>query len=589
MDGSKSCLNQFGSYIDLFKSSKSKHVVWYFFNRIESQGKAVCKNCWLEIDYGRETSILIDHLKYEHNSGYKSYEEYMEDLCVILQREEYNFPVVNKENLKIKFCDNISNDLTLIRFPLCRQERYHYPEKSQYESNWQKLVCKEYSANPVGSYQGHFDRPININLVLGSSSELLSFSSYTEFSHTNKCRKYDVDKTRYDDLGDLEKIQSLKVVTNATGIHSLKIEGVCSRDKDQRIFYTCTKHGCIFPCLCKDCVEEEGQCEDHCILHYDYFDPEKHAFTVRMHDSHDINRVGDNFRKTNGKTIEVLEYPGIEKDSSICEKCPRDLLHHQAYHFVHHSFCKFCENEKHKYENVTSKKDCVIKMNEKYRLDETSCYICAKLFSTPYYKNIHLKTEHGGDISYLEKCDNCDQTFKSLQAMEYHKKVRHAEIIEQHACPECGKTFNTAHGVDSHSRSVHAFKKFFCSICSQKFTRHSNLLRHYRLVHEIDMNKYSKGIDKQESHACDQCNFKTLYKSNLKEHKDNFHITIKKPTFSCELCSFKTTYKRNLTSHSKIHAESENPIYRCDECEFASSYKRSLDKHKRIKHDKSCP
>ena len=46
-----------------------------------------------------------------------------------------------------------------------------------------------------------------------------------------------------------------------------------------------------FPCVCKDCVSEEKQCQSHKILHPGYFDPEKHSFTVRNDDSLDINLV----------------------------------------------------------------------------------------------------------------------------------------------------------------------------------------------------------------------------------------------------------------------------------------------------------
>ena len=137
---------------------------------------------------------------------------------------------------------------------------------------------------------------------------------------------------------------------------------------------------CIFPCLCKDCVEDEGQCEDHYILHPGFFDPENHAITVRMHDYHDINLVRDDFPFEAGRIVEVIKYAGIEKDVSNCIKCPRDLLHHQAYHFVHHTFCKFCENEEHKYKDVISKKACETAMTDKYKLEQNSCHFCNKLF-----------------------------------------------------------------------------------------------------------------------------------------------------------------------------------------------------------------
>ena len=116
-------------------------------------------------------------------------------------------------------------------------------------------------------------------------SQALSFSEYTNFSHTNGCNEYRIDKARYEKMDDLQKINAFAVSDNKELKEKLVVSGPCSRDNDQRVLYTCTKHMCIFPRPCKDCIEEEVQCEDHDILHPGFFDPEKHAITVRMHES----------------------------------------------------------------------------------------------------------------------------------------------------------------------------------------------------------------------------------------------------------------------------------------------------------------
>ena len=304
----------------------------------------------------------------------------------------------------------------------------------------------------------------------------LSFSEYTEFSHTQNCHEYMIDENRYLKLDDLHKIKSLKASDSAglSTYYKLNMSGPCSKYKDQRILYTCTKHGCIFPCLCKDCVEEEGQCEDHHILHHGYFDPATHALTVRMHDSHNIGLI--TIRSKLSHTIEVIEYAGIEKDEIDCVKCPRDLLHHQAYHFVHHTFCKFCENEKHKYDKAISKDDCVANMKEKHWLESNSCHICKRIFESTGKRNDHIASQHSGDDSKALKCDECDRGFLSKQSLKYHKKVTHMEELEQHQCSNCDKVFHTEHGLDVHLRSVHSLRTFSCRICSSKFKRRSNLL-----------------------------------------------------------------------------------------------------------------
>merc|ERR1719318_1505606 len=121
-----------------------------------------------------------------------------------------------------------------------------------------------------------------------------------------------------------------------------------------------------------------------------------------------------------------------------------------------------------------------------------------------------------------------------------------------------------------------------------KFKRRSNMVRHYKFIHEMCIRKYSKSREELELHHCDQCDFKTIYKENLKSHIGMVHSIKQKPFFNCEQCSFKTTYKRNLTSHAKTHENNadKKTIHKCDTCEFASLYERSLTRHKKEKHPK---
>ena len=159
------------------------------------------------------------------------------------------------------------------------------------------------------------------------------------------------------------------------------------------MLYTCTKH------KRKDCIKEEAKWEDHDILLPGFFDPARQAVTVRMHDSHNINLVRDdyNFSFDAGGIVEVIKYAGIEKHPSNCVKCPRDLLHHQAYHFVHHTCCKFCDYEAHKYEGVVSNAARENNMTETYRLERYYCHFCNKLFESVQSKNNHIQSQHCQD------------------------------------------------------------------------------------------------------------------------------------------------------------------------------------------------
>ena len=586
------CPPSYETYIDIFQSGHVKYVIWQFFRQQECLKSAICRNCSREIAFESEITVLVNHLKLDHNNeesdngSYYSYDNYIKDLGSVVKNESYNFPKLNKKDLKISFGVKIADKHTLVRFPLSRIGRTIYQEKTSYLNDWQKKVCQEYTNNPVGSYQGHFDQPMTTNVYKGNLP--LSFAKYTEFTHTptEVCQNYEINKKRYKNIDDIKKLEAL-VPSTEVSTDNMIISGPCSKDQNQSLIYTCIKHRCIFPCVCKDCVEDEGQCEDHTILHPGYFLPEQHALTVRMHDSYNINLIQDDFAVGANRIVEVVKYAGIEKDEHNCRKCPRDLLHHQAYHFVHHNFCKFCKNEELKYKNAVTKNDFQSNLKEKHRLENLACHMCNKIFDRLENKNNHIRTQHSDDSRSRVECDKCERVFQSMQAMRYHNKIVHLEEPEQHNCPVCDKVFYTKHSVDVHSRSVHNLRKFYCRICSNKFTRQSNLLKHYKFVHEIDMKKYYHGETdhgKLDLYTCNQCDFKTIYSSNLKQHKEFLHSVEKKTFLSCKDCSFKTTYKKNLVAHIKVHAK-EVTIFKCDSCDFSTKYERSLTRHRKDKHD----
>ena len=77
----------------------------------------------------------------------------------------------------------------------------------------------------------------------------------------------------YDDVDDLEKIESLKI--NATKCGDLNI------GTNEDILYTCRKGECGIPCMCKDCCKSEPQCKMHRIRHEEVFNYDEDSMTIR--------------------------------------------------------------------------------------------------------------------------------------------------------------------------------------------------------------------------------------------------------------------------------------------------------------------
>ena len=573
------CPSSYQTFIDMHKPRRAKSVIWIFFSKLQSWNIPRCKACDKEFSLNVEIPSLVAHLKENHyyNEGvgfYYSYENYMEHLAQSLHYERHNFPEVQKNNVKLSFGVRYADKFTLVRFPESRKNRTKRSDQKS-KSEWNKYICNVYTDNPVGSYQGQFDTPINSKVYNGARP--LSFAEYTEFTHSppGQCNEYTLNKTKYNNLGDLKKIESLERESD-TSITNIK--GPCSKDRDMSLLYTCVNHKCVIPCVCKDCVLDEKQCQQHQIHHPGYFDSNIHPITVRSDDSLDINSIQRNFKFDVENRVEVIKYAGIEKD---CLTCQSDLFHHQAYHLVHHELCKFCRNEKHKYENVKNKRICQENRKFKYDEENRSCHICKKIFNSKQAKDNHVNTQHGNKSRLGYCCDECNNIFQSNVALEYHKDVSHNKQQETFKCSDCTKTFKTKHSANVHKRSVHNRRDFYFKKCFFKFKVHSHLLRHYKTVHDLDLKKMSSEEDL--GYSCTECDFKTLYKQNLSMHMKSKHSESINDFF-CEQCGSKFTEKRSLTRHTvKIHGHPDT--FACQFCDFKTKFESNLKRHKEEKHE----
>ena len=107
--------------------------------------------------------------------------------------EDYNPPKKEETDLVISL--QLSN-LT-IKMP-CRYS------SSPPSKRWPKMIAETYNQNPVGSFAGNFDKPLNCNIRCGNT--ILTFREFVEFRHDpeTECHKYDIDLNEYFKL-NLEK------------------------------------------------------------------------------------------------------------------------------------------------------------------------------------------------------------------------------------------------------------------------------------------------------------------------------------------------------------------------------------------------
>ena len=82
-----------------------------------------------------------------------------------------------------------------------------------------------------------------------------------------------------------------------------------------------------------------------------------------------------------------------------------------------------------------------------------------------------------------------------------------------------------------------------------------------------------------ETFYCDQCNYQTGRKGDLRKHCQSKHEGV---TYACGKCEYQPKDKSSLRKHQK--AVNEGVRYLCDQCDYRTERPQSLNNHKQIKH-----
>ena len=578
-------------FINLPTPSFNRKLIWRHFDSPDNPdnlGYIRCKTCYERFPDSFRESEMIEHLK-THNHSWTRFFECLESRL----SHKYNHKRVLYDDLRkesdLKLFNGLCiDDLSLvIRFPKSRTERVRYftDRWTPNDSTWNKLVAEEYQNNKIGSHQGNFDRPIS-DKKYRCGNTLLTFSEFVSYRHepADVCKVFDVNRGKYEELNNQHKI-SAYFVTNES--QTSYLSGPSTSIYSQRIDYTCTNGFCKFPCLCKACVLQTKECDEHEIIHPNLFNPSKHFFTVRNSDDYDI--TGNEGKLTYSNSLEkgyemiydVYKYAGILKN---CVSCTDDIFHHQAFHFVYHDNCKFCRASKHRIEGIRTHNQFLNRFEERRYKEEMSCHVCYKVFSSTQSRDNHISNVHENKKDNFLGCDDCDKVFSSKAALRYHVDKTHGQRNEL-KCRECGKIFAMKQNLDVHMKSVHSFASVKCTICHQSFTRQSNLTSHYNYVHDVVDNYLvmDDGIEIQY-YECEECSFESRYEKNLRKHILTVHSEERK--FNCTECPYVSNRMDNLSMHIKTQHSSTATIFACEECDYTSKYIQNVRKHVKKVHSK---
>ena len=210
--------------------------------------------------------------------------------------------------------------------------------------------------------------------------------------------------------------------------------------------------------------------------------------------------------------------------------------------------------------NIKPPEEIDTSLDEKEKIDFEAegtaiCNQCGKAFLNRKYLISHISEEHStGHI----KCASCIHTFKTMPELEKHFEANHS--------------------------NVNILK---CKLCNEGFQNYHKLARHKEVVHKIfpKMNRASKCNDclmpfntfpTQELHdencqtlqqkICDSCGQQFEDLAELKQHRNQTHITM----FECEFCKKPFSYEKTLNQHmKKFHSTEYENAKNMKEAELA--------------------
>ncbi|XP_054273697.1 zinc finger protein 90-like [Macrosteles quadrilineatus] len=173
---------------------------------------------------------------------------------------------------------------------------------------------------------------------------------------------------------------------------------------------------------------------------------------------------------------------------------------------------------------------------------------------------------------YLKKynCELCSNVFSKFSQLLQHDRVDHKDTDKTVACDKCGKLFISKHRLETHHRMKHGDKIYECDICGLKSVSEKSL--------KVHKTRHSKRF------ICDVCGLVTNSNRSLQDHKLAHMDAQSRPVYVCDICHRTFKNKQWFDTHMLTHT-TDKTEWKCKECDKEFKNLQSFNRHKSAHSD----
>ena len=145
-------------------------------------------------------------------------------------------------------------------------------------------------------------------------------------------------------------------------------------------------------------------------------------------------------------------------------------------------------------------------------------------------------------------------------SMKRPTQTIYRNLTVTHLCHYCDFKTSWKSSLKRHLRAIHQNISYPCDYCNFKTSWKASLKQHTESLH------------KKITYPCDRCNYKAKRRNDLKKHTHNRHKEIIHT-------GDQQQNKSNTMRHSKRHIDL---IYFCNQCDYVTTWKKNLKQHKSL-------